>query len=388
MEFGWNEELEAFREEVRAFLREFDTPALRTELANRGEAAQLGPEQTRLREALEDRGWVRMCWPEELGGEGKSQWFQFVMTEEFAKREIPYGSGFGTMVGPAIHRFGTEAQREKYLPGIWANDITLCLGYSEPNAGTDLAALETLAVKDGDDWLINGQKLWTSAADTASHVWLACRTDPDAPKHRGISTFIVAMDTPGISVRPIMTMSGGRTNEVFFEDVRVPSDALIGEVNQGWYIIANALDHERVWIGAGGGLRHIFDRLLAHIREKRPELLEDAVVRNRLVELELDLDIMEGLVLTNASIVAAGDTPTMEASMSKIWTSELRYHISNVAMDLLGHEGALTEEADGFAPLDGELERTYRASPIQRFGGGANEVQRDIIARRGLGLPR
>ena len=243
-------------------------------------------------------------------------------------------------------------------------------------------------MKDGDDWLINGQKLWTSAADTASHVWLACRTDPDAPKHRGISTFIVAMDTPGISVRPIMTMSGGRTNEVFFEDVRVPSDALIGEVNQGWYIIANALDHERVWIGAGGGLRHIFDRLLAHIREKRPELLADAVVRSRLVELELDLDVMEGLVLTNASIVAAGDTPTMEASMSKIWTSELRYRISNVAMDLLGHEGALTEEADGLAPLGGELERTYRASPIQRFGGGANEVQRDIIARRGLGLPR
>ena len=127
---------------------------------------------------------------------------------------------------------------------------------------------------------------------------------------------------------------------------------------------------------------------MAHVREKRPELLEDDGVRRRLVELELDLDVMEGLVLTNASIVASGDTPTMEASMSKIWTSELRYHISNVAMDLLGHEGALTEEADGFAPLDGELERTYRASPIQRFGGGANEVQRDIIARRGLGLPR
>ena len=329
-----------------------------------------------------------MCWPEELGGEGRSQWFQFVLTEEFAKAEIPYGIGFGSMVGPAIHRFGTEAQREKYLPGIWSNEITICLGYSEPNAGTDLAALETLAVKDGDDWLINGQKLWTSAADTASHVWLAARTDPEAPKHRGISTFIVPMNAPGISVRGIMTISGGRTNEVFFEDVRVPGDALIGEVNQGWYIIANALDHERVWIGAGGGLRHIFDRLLAHIHERRPDLLDDAATRRRLAELELDLDVMEGLVLTNASIVASGETPTMEASMSKIWTSELRYRISSTAMDLLGREGALTEESDGFAPLAGELERTYRASPIQRFGGGANEVQRDIIARRGLGLPR
>ena len=387
MEFGWNEELEAFRAEVRAFLREVDTPALRAEIASRTETAKLGPERQRVRDALEERGWARMCWPPELGGEGRSQWFQFVLTEEFAKAELPYASGFGSMVGPAIQRFGTEAQREKYLPGIWGNEITICLGYSEPNAGTDLAALETLAVRDGDDWLINGQKLWTSAADTASHVWLAARTDPDAPKHRGISTFIVPMDTPGISVRDIPTMGGASTHEVFFEDARVPGDALIGEVNRGWYIIANALDHERVWIGAGGGLRHTFDRLLAHLRERRPELLEDAAVRARLVELELDLDVMEGLVLTNASIVAAGDTPTMEASMSKIWTSDLRYRISSVAMDLLGREGALVGESGG-APLAGELERTYRNSPVQRFGGGTNDVQRDIIARRGLGLPR
>lgn len=388
MEFGWNEELTAFRAEVREFLREVDTPALRAEIASRTETAKLGPERQRVRDALEERGWARMCWPPELGGEGRSQWFQFVLTEEFAKAELPYGSGFGSMVGPAIQRFGTEAQQEKYLPGIWGNEITICLGYSEPNAGTDLAALETLAVRDGDDWLINGQKLWTSAADTASHVWLAARTDPDAPKHRGISTFIVPMDTPGISVRGIMTMGGHRTNEVFFEDARVPGDALIGEVNRGWYIIANALDHERVWIGAGGGLRHTFDRLLAHLRERRPELLADAAVRARLVELELDLDVMEGLVLTNASIVAAGDTPTMEASMSKIWTSDLRYRISSVAMDLLGREGALAEESGDGAPLAGELERTYRNSPVQRFGGGTNDVQRDIIARRGLGLPR
>lgn len=388
MEFGWNEELEAFRAEVRAFLREVDTPALRAEIASRTETAKLGPERQRVRDALEERGWARMCWPPELGGEGRSQWFQFVLTEEFAKAELPYASGFGSMVGPAIQRFGTEAQREKYLPGIWGNEITICLGYSEPNAGTDLAALETLAVRDGDDWLINGQKLWTSAADTASHVWLAARTDPDAPKHRGISTFIVPMDTPGISVRDIPTMGGASTHEVFFEDARVPGDALIGEVNRGWYIIANALDHERVWIGAGGGLRHTFDRLLAHLRERRPELLEDAAVRARLVELELDLDVMEGLVLTNASIVAAGDTPTMEASMSKIWTSDLRYRISSVAMDLLGREGALAGESGGGAPLAGELERTYRNSPVQRFGGGTNDVQRDIIARRGLGLPR
>ncbi len=387
MEYGWTAELIEFRQEVRAFIASIKTPALMAEVAEGQTGINRGPETEKLRAAVDEQGWVRMCWPPELGGEGWSQWYHFILTEEFAKAEIPYGLGTASMIGPAVDRFGTEAQREKYLPGIWSGDITLALGYSEPNAGTDLASLETAAVRDGDDWLINGQKLWTSGAHTSTHVWLAARTDPDAPKHRGVSMFIAPLDAPGVTVRPIWTMAGVRTNEVFYEDVRVPGDALIGEENRGWYILANALDFERVAIGDGGALHHTFDHLLDHVRSMRPDLWSDRATRVRLAELELDLAVMDALTTTNAAIVETGETPTMEASMAKVWTTELRYRLSSAGMDLLGRSGALSEESD-HAPIAGELDQAYRASPFLRFGGGTNEIQRDIIARRGLGLPR
>ena len=387
MDYGWNEDFEEFRSDVRAFIGGIDTPALREELAS-GRDDVRGPLMDAVVDELEQRGWLKQCWPEELGGEGKSQWYQFVLVEEFAKAEIPYGLGTASMIGPAVHRYGTDEQREKYLPQIWNGEMTLALGYSEPNAGTDLASLETMAVRDGDEWVINGQKLWTSAAHMSTHVWLAARTDPEAPKHRGISMFIVPLDAAGVSVRPIITMSGVRTNEVFYEDVRVPSDALVGEENRGWYILANALDYERVTLGSAGQLFHTFDRLLTHVREERPELLEDDAARTRLAEVDLDLSVMKALMLTNASIVATGETPTMEASMLKVWTTELRYTMSSIGMDLLGREGALSEGSDGYEPFKGELENTYRVSPFLRFGGGTNEIQRDIVARRGLGMPR
>ena len=388
MEYGWGEEFEGFRQEARAFLEQIKTPALVAEVKQGLEAAKRGPELQRLQQEVEDRGWRRMSWPTELGGEGKSPWYTFILMEEFARAELPYQVGFASMVAPAIQKFGTDAQREKWLAALWSGEVTVALGYSEPNAGTDLASLETLSVRDGDEWVINGQKLWTSGANSVSHIWLAARTDPEAPKHKGISMFIVPTDADGITIRGIETMGSGRTNEVFFEDVHVPGDALVGEVNQGWYILANALDHERVGIGAGANMYHTFDRLVAHLREKRPALLQDRRTRMRIAELDLDLAVMNALVLTNASIVATGETPTMEASMSKVWTTELRYRLASLAMDLLGREGALTKESDGAAPFEGELENTYRVSPIQRFGGGTNEVMRDIIARRGLGLPR
>ncbi|MGH2589093.1 MAG: acyl-CoA dehydrogenase family protein, partial [Dehalococcoidia bacterium] len=277
---------------------------------------------------------------------------------------------------------------EKYLPGIWSGEIVLALGYSEPNAGTDLAALETRAVRDGDDYVINGQKMWTSGAHNSTHVWLAARTDPSAPKHRGISMFIVPLNSTGISVRPLWGMSGIRTNETFYEDVRVPAEALIGEENRGWYTAANALDHERVTLAPFSPFARWFDRVIEHLKTERPELLADQRVRLRLAEIKVDLHIQRALRSVNAAIVARGDTPTMEASMAKVWSSELRYRVNSMAMDLLGRSGALSRESGDVAPLEGEIERTYRGSPVLRFGGGTNEVQRNIIATRGLGLPR
>jgi alkylation response protein AidB-like acyl-CoA dehydrogenase len=388
MEFGWNEEFDDFRNEVRTFIASVKTPELMGELDHSMESRRVTPGLKRIRDGVDARGWVKMCWPLEFGGQGKSPWYQFILSEEFSLAGIPYGRGTASMIGPAIERFGTGEQKAKYLPGIWSGEISLALGYSEPNAGTDLASLETMAVRDGDDWVINGQKLWTSGAHVDSHVWLAARTDPSAPKHRGISMFIVPLDSPGVSVRPIWTMGGVRTNETFYEDVRVPGDALVGEPGRGWYILANALDFERVAIGDGSALIPTFARLARYIRDELPDLFADKATRLRLCELELELDVMRALTYTNASIVASGDTPTMEASMAKVWTTELRYKIGSTGIDLLGREGVLSDSPDSEAPIDGEMDRAYRTSPFLRFGGGTNEVQRDIIARRGLGLPR
>jgi alkylation response protein AidB-like acyl-CoA dehydrogenase len=388
MEFDWDEEFLKFRDQVRAFAHERLTPELRAEIAS----AEEGAAQTRLarniRRDLDARGWLRMCLPVEVGGEGKSRWYQFLLSEELGYWGIPFNLGTAAMVGPAIERFGTEEQKKKYLPGIWSGEIVLALGYSEPNAGTDLASLETRAVRDGDEWVINGQKMWTSGAHTSTHVWLAARTDPNAPKHRGISMFIVPLNTPGISVRPLWGMSGIRTNETFYEDVRVPGDALIGEPNRGWYIAANALDHERVTLAPFAPFARWFDRVRDYFKGERPDLMTDPRVRQRLAEIKVDLHMLRALRMVNAAIIERGDTPTMQASMAKVWSSELRYRMNSMVMDLLGRAGALSKESGDVAPLGGEIEQTYRGSPVLRFGGGTNEVQRNIIAQRGLGLPR
>jgi alkylation response protein AidB-like acyl-CoA dehydrogenase len=284
--------------------------------------------------------------------------------------------------------FGTEEQKKEYLPGIWSGEIRFAIGYTEPNAGTDLASLQTRAVRDGDEWVINGQKIFTSEAHVSTHVWLAARTDPDAPKHKGISMFIVPIDAPGVTMTPMWTMSGLRTNQTFYDNVRVPGDALVGEENRGWYIVAHALNHERVGLAPTSGLGRSFDLLIEYLREKRPGLLRDQAVRLRLAEMKAELHMQRALATKNGSIIANGGTPTMEASMAKVWSSELRYRLHSTAMDLLGRYGGLTREAGDAAPAGGRMESTYRMSPILRFGGGTNEVQRDIIAQRGLGLPR
>ena len=236
--------------------------------------------------------------------------------------------------------------------------------------------------------MINGQKLWTSGAHVSTHVWLAARTNPAAPKHAGISMFIVPLDAPGVTIRPVHTYAGWRTNEVFFDDVRVGGDALIGKEDRGWYIAANALDHERVSIGGYAELARSYEILLAHLREHRPELLSEPQVRVRLAELMVELHTVRALTLTNASMIARGETPTMQASMVKVASSEFRYHLGSAAMDLLGRYGVLSAASGEIAPAEGRFDNLYRRSPILRFGGGANELQRSIIAQRGLGLPR
>lgn len=383
MDYQWDDDIIAFQEELRAFCAQYAT-----DLKQAGDQDQRDLLLKKVHSEIERRGWLRIAWPEEYGGGGKSPFYQFIMVQQFSYAGIPYGGLSVGSIAPALMNHGTDAQKKKYLPGILDGDITFAIGYSEPNAGTDLASLQTKAVKDGDEWVINGQKIWTSEAHVSTHLWLAARTDPSAEKHRGISMFIVSMDTPGMTVRPLYTMSGVRTNEVFFEDVRIPADALIGEQNKGWYTVANALDFERVSLAPTGQLARQFDRTLAYLKEERPEQIEDRATRQRLADLKIDLHVLRALNLVNASIIANHETPTMEASMTKVWSSELRYRLSSMNMDLLGRYGALRSDNEGLTPVGGQNEQTYRGSPILRFGGGTNEVQRNIIAHRGLGLPR
>jgi alkylation response protein AidB-like acyl-CoA dehydrogenase len=386
MNFEWEREYLEFREELRAFIQEWRTPELLKEYAQT--YGGQGPHIKVFHEAIGERGWMRMCWPEEMGGGGKNRLYQFIFVEEMEYWGMPYGNLTFTSIAPSIAAFGTDEQKRRWLPGIFRGEFVFAIGYSEPNAGTDLASLRTRAERDGDEWVINGQKIWTSLADVSTHLWLAVRTDPDVPKHRGISLIVVPTDTPGVTIRPLYAMYGGHTCETFYDDVRVSADNLVGPENGGWSIVMHALNHERVALAATGALARIYDGLVEHLRERRPEKLADPVVRRRLAELKLALREHRALALRNAWIISQGGTPIAEASMAKISASELRGELANTAMDLLGREGALTAESGERAPCEGRAEFNFRLSPIFRFGGGTNEIQRDIVAAAGLGLPR
>jgi alkylation response protein AidB-like acyl-CoA dehydrogenase len=384
--FEWEPEYTAFRGELRAFIAQWRTPELLEEYA-RTYGGQ-GPLIRRFHDAIGERGWMRMCWPVEAGGEGRNMLYHFIFVEEMEYWGMPYGNLTFTSIAPSIAAFGNEEQKRRFLPGIYRGEYVFALGYSEPNAGTDLASLRTRAVRDGDEWVIDGQKIWTSLADVATHIWLAVRTDPDQPKHAGISIVVVPTDAPGLTVRPLHTMYGGHTNETFYDGVRVPVENTIGEVNRGWPIVMHALNHERVGLAATGALARLYDQLLAHLRDARPERLADAVVRRRLADLALRLHEHRVLALRNAWIISRGGTPIAEASMAKVSGTELRARIANLAMDLLGREGGLCAESGALAPFGGRAEFNFRLAPIFRFGGGTNEVMRDIVAAAGLGLSR
>ena len=389
MEFGWEQEHDDFRREVRAFVAEHRTPALVAELEAPGaEGGGRGSEAQKFRHALNEAGYTTMAWPEEYGGQGKGAFYTYLLVEELGYWGLPFDTMSIMSVGATIMSFGTEQQKQDWLPKIQSGEMTFALGYTEPNAGTDLASLQTRAVRDGDDWVLNGQKIYTSSAHVSTHVWLAARTDPDAPKHRGISMFVVPMTTPGITVRPLWTMGDGRTNETFWEDVRIPADSLVGEENRGWYMAANALDLERVVIGPVAPSRRRWDRLIDSLKGEHEELLEDPYVRTQVAETRMDLEITRALALTNAAIIANGGVPTMQASAGKVWVSEAAHRMTSLGMDLFGGFGGIQRESEDDAIAEGRFEAEFRATPIIRFGGGTNDVQRRIIATRGLGLPR
>jgi len=397
MEFRDNPAQAAFREEVRAFLREHLPDALRGGLTlraafdGRGYRERRNDSSNAWRAALLARRWVAPAWPREHGGAGMSTLQQFVLNEEMARARAPRIGGMGLgLAGPTILLYGTDEQKAAHLRRILSGEERWCQGFSEPGAGSDLAALQTRAVRAGDDYVVNGQKIWTSGARGADWMMLLARTDPDAPKHKGISYLLVDMRTPGITVRPLPNMVGDADfNEVFFEDVRVPARHLLGEENRGWYVGTATLDIERSNIAGSTSLVLMAQDLLEIVRTgpglPQAPARRDAGLRLESADRFVEAQIARLMSYRVAWAQRAGVSSNREASVAKLFTSELEQRIARTALRALGPYGQVLGEG---APVEGKIPRMYLGAVSTTIGGGTSEIQRNIIAMRGLGLPR
>lgn len=341
-----------------------------------------------LRKKLAEKGYFKLSWPKEFGGLGCTPMEQFAFRVELERAEVPIDLLVQNEIqAHAIMRFGSEAQQHEFLPRIASGEITFCLGYSEPNAGSDLASLGTTAVRSNGEWIINGQKSWTTKGDEADYMWLAARTNPDALKPQaGISIFVVPMDAPGITVRPSMALYGRAFCEEMLDNVRVSDDALIGEVNQGWEILTSALATERLIMG--GYVVHVrnkFASLLDAIRENGA-LAANGAVRDKVGQLAAELEVASQLAIRAVSGVDAGRSVACDAAVSSVVTSELMQSVGEASLEILGSQATLSSTTEGAIP--GDLERMLRLSIMMVVGGGTNEILRSLIARNALGLSR
>jgi alkylation response protein AidB-like acyl-CoA dehydrogenase len=345
---------------------------------------------------LADRKWIAPAWPKEYGGAGMSVMEQFIFNSELAEARAPRPFGIAVgFVGPTLIFHGTEEQKQKYLPEILSGDVTWCQGYSEPGAGSDLAGIQTRAVRDGDDYVVNGQKIWTSGGHMAKWMILLARTDPDAPKHRGISYFIVDMKSPGITVRPLINAAYSHEfNEVFMEDVRVPAENMIGEENRGWYLAQTTLSFERSNIGGAIGARQSVEDLARfareHIADHQSTLGHNPAAGKEIVERYVEAGVATLMSYKVISIQAKeGVAPGHEASVAKLFGTELNQRIYRTGMKVVGLYGQLDPRTEGpTPPMRGRIKYMYLRSIANTIEGGTSEIQRNIVATRGLGLPR
>jgi len=402
MDWADSDEQATFRKEVRDFIqanlpayykRRQSKPAIGLEdnweqdYVHGDDAAKQAA--TEWNAALTAKGWVAPHWPKEYGGAGMTTMEQFVFASEMAQAQAPQPGGQGlSLLGPTLLVHGTEEQKAKYLPPTIRSEMRWGQGFSEPGAGSDLAGLQARAIRDGDEWVINGQKMWTSTAHKANWIFGLFRTDPDAPKHRGISFLIMDMATPGISVRPIISMGWEHaTNETFYEDVRVPSNQVVGEVNRGWYVGMTLLDYERSSIASAVAQRQQLDQLLEHVRDDRSPH-RAGLIRHELADRRIEAEVLFNLSLRIASMQAAGVLPNYEASMGKVFSTELTQRIARSGTKAFGLYANLWSTSEPLAPMHAQCTQTYVDRTVGTVTGGASEIQRNIIATRGLGLPR
>ncbi|GMV84878.1 MAG: acyl-CoA dehydrogenase [Dehalococcoidia bacterium] len=391
MDFRDTPEQAAWRNEVRTFLETEKPQFDPDENASPMEPMRRdsGP-MKEWRDKLAKKGWVAPAWPKEYGGAGLSVMEQFILNEEFAEARAVNVGGMGTsMIGPTIIIHGNEEQKKEHLGAILRGEVQWCQGYSEPGSGSDLASLQTRAVRDGDDFVINGQKIWTSGAHNADWMFMLARTDPDAPKHRGITYFLLDMKSPGITVRPLINMAGGHQfNEVFFEDVRVPARNVLGEVNRGWYIGTTTLDFERSSIGNAVGQRQMLEYYMKFWKENRGRAVTGSAstrVKDEFADRWIEAATAKMLSYRVVTIQAEGRVPNHEASIAKLFNTELSQRIARTAMKLIGTNSLLMGPG---APMKGRAPSTYLQTVSSTIAGGTSEVQRNIVATRGLGLPR
>ena len=395
MDFRFSEDEEAFRQEVRQWLRE-EIPQRWIEL-DPGiweETEESWALARGFQRRLGEKGWLAPAFPLEYGGLELSHMKRLVLAEELAYNRAPVSVEVEitvNWVAPSIMLFGSEQQKKDYVTRIAMGDIIFCIGYSEPDAGSDLASLKTRAVEDNDYYVINGQKIWCSYGHLADYCWLAARTDPDAPRHQGISVFVVDMKTPGITVRPLTNILNRHSfNEVFFDDVRIPKENLVGEKNNGWYQLMIALDLERSSIGWAAANQRIIEELIEYARTTKRNgapLAGDPLIRNQLAQLVVENEVARMMAYRIAWMYSRGLHPSYESSMSMVFISEATRRTADAGMRILGHYGELDRDSK-WAVMNARLMRMCLSSLSIGVGGGSNEIQRNIIAMRGLGLPR
>ena len=389
MRISYTAQQQALREELRAYFAALITPERREALDSRSGEVGSGTVYRDIVREMGHDGWLTLGWPKEYGGQERSMIDQLIFTDEAAIAGAPVPFLTINSVAPTIMHYGSEEQKQFFLPKISAGELHFSIGYSEPGAGTDLASLRTSAVRDGSDWIINGQKMWTSLIAYADYVWLACRTDPTAKKHKGISMFIMPTTAEGFSWTPVHTMAGVDTSATYYQDVRVPDTARVGEVNGGWPLMTNQLNHERVALTSAAPLQNSLRQVLEWAQNTKAadgsRVIDREWVQINLARVHAKVEYLK-LMNWEISWSAAHAPSKWDASACKVYGTELATEAYRLMMEVLGPAAYLRQDSTG-AALRGRIERHHRSSLILTFGGGTNEVQRDIIAMTALRQP-
>ena len=387
MHLDFSPEQKTFRTDIRKYFDGMMTAELVEEIRGSGEGG--GPLYQKALRQMGSDALLGVGWPKEYGGQGRSLIDQYIFADEVQRAGFPLPFLTLGTVGPTLMRYGTEEQKNWFLPRILRGELHIAIGYSEPDAGTDLASLKTSAVRIGEKWVINGQKMWTSLANYADFVWLAARTDPDVKKHRGISMFLVPTTAEGFKISPIMTVGGVRTNATFYDDVEVPLDALIGGENNGWSLITGQLNHERVSLSNVGPLHRLLGEVTEWARTAKRgsgKVIDQPWVQSNLAKCLAKIEVLRLMNWKQAWASTQGSLNPASSSTIKVFSSEFYIEGYRLLLEVLGSHATLLGDSPG-AVLRGRVDSSYRNSLILTFGGGTNEVQRDIIAMAGMGLP-